>query len=429
MPLDLLNEKFFDDYIISWVTPYLNASINDTNIGSLGNAVTFNALAEALLLTTEIFTTQIMYDFLSERWNFPTANGIGSPYRAVNATNYYELFYGERNYSFIYNLPGFLLYLPTYRRVFQNTSNLANETVNAIIFTPPVNLAWASIYARNGTLCGHVPNPRANQSYTVSCGFDPFLYDDEYLAYLDYLSAALNQSTTIEQAFVFLKAFATEGVRVNLVPENFYGIELSPSNSFSTNYTDSCIYPFDNFTYPNSGQCHYWTNTATEPNYGNYYYNQWYVNDGWTPTMAGGNNTLNNFYYWFNLSFTQSSYDLTLVWQNFNDFISNPNVNQSLPTLDCEGVDYDYCQIVYQTWLSPRKCTYNEECINNALGDVCIFDNSTLAYVPWLNGDGIRLPGGLGQEGGCKCYTDLVNGYFDGLCSSCSKFNYKYNKN
>lgn len=412
--LDDLNEKFFDDYLISWVTPYVNRTLGDINIGSLGSAVTFNTITELLLFTFELLTTNIMYDFLDERWFFSNATGIGSAYRAGNASTYYQYFTLERNYSFIYRLPGFMLYLPTYRRKFQNVTNLSNTTVNALIITPPINLESMSIYARNGTLCGHILYPRANRQYTVSCGFDPFLYDAEYEAFIAYLSQAINQSSSLEEATIYMKALTTEGVRVNIVPENFYGIELSVANSFSVNYTDHCIYPFTNFSYPTNDQCHYFEETSTQPNYGNYYFNDWFVNQGWVP-VTDGNGTINNFFYWFNLAFAQAITDFTIIWQNIDDLPLNPNVDQSLPILNCVTEDRK-CRIIWGTWLAPRKCTFDEECSNNGIGEFCVFSDAIIPAIGWRQGNGDRS---LGIEGGCLCDFSYERGFFTQFCDIC----------
>jgi hypothetical protein len=414
VPLDILDEKFFDDYLISWVSPYINRTYEDVNIGQLGNIVPLDSITQLIFLFFETYSTNVIYDFLNERWTNFSNNGIGSPYRVINTTNYYDLLVASRNYSGFYSMPGIALILPTYRRQFQNLTNLTSDAVNSIIFTPPVNLESVSIYARNGTLCGHVLYPRANISITVSCGFDPFLYDANYLEFFDQITDLIIQSTTAEEFTIYFSALATEGVRVNIVPENFHGIGTSLLNSFTTPYKDHCI-TNNNFTFPTPDLCHTFAGAInTIPNFANYYFNDWYTNQGYVPVGTEMNNTLNNFYNWFNLSFTQSPIDLSTIWQNIDDFPLH-NINISYPVLDCT-VNITYCYIVWHTWLAPRKCTFNDECENNALGNQCIFPDNEIPPIGWRQGNGDKS---LGIEGGCICDYDYDAGFHTQFCDVC----------
>jgi hypothetical protein len=423
IPLDELNDKFFDDYLITWVSPYINNSISDVNIGSLASIIPLNIFSQLIFFYFEMMSTNVIYDFLNDRWtNFSSKTGIGSPYRVINTTNYYDLLVASRNYSSFYTKAGISLILPTYRRQFQNLTNLTSDSVNSIIFTPPVNLASVSIYARNGTLCGNVLNPRANVSVSVFCGFDPFLYDDNYLGFFNQMVTLIIQSTTFEEFSIYFSALATEGVRVNIVPENFRGLELSITNSFTTPYKDHCFANYS-FVYPTPDLCHTFAGTInTEPNLGNYYFSDWYTTQGYLPADPNADFTfndtrsINDFYNWFNLSFAQSVYDLSTVWSNYNDFIVNVNVNSSYPALDC-SINNTYCLNVWHTWLAPIKCTFDAECVNNALGDTCVFSESELPTIGWRNGNGIEKS--LGMEGGCKCDFSYEQGFWVQFCDTC----------
>jgi hypothetical protein len=430
--LDDLNDKFFDDYLISWVTPYVNRTIADVNYGSLSSAIEFPQADNLILSIAEFFTTGVMYDFLDERWTFSTANGIGAPVRALpyfapNNTSPYDLFLLGRNYSEFYTRPGIIVTLPSYRRQYQNSTNLLNITqVNSLIFTPPVNLASVSVYARNGTLCGHVLKPRANISYTISCGFDPFLVNDEYYQWIADLEQKANQSDeqglfSLETIIALLSGLTMEGVRVNIVPEPFYGIELSltttGSGSFALpGYKDHCI-PSDVGSFPIltgvNGTCHVFNGTSTSPNFAYWYFYDWIATQGWNPIPT--DNATSLFSPWFNLSFAQSVYDFTLIWQQFRDLPLNRNVNSSLPSLNCTEEDTK-CRIIWHTWLAPRKCTTNEECTNNALGDTCVFPDNLIPPIGWRQGNGDKS---LGIEGGCKCYFNFQQGFFTQFCDVC----------
>lgn len=112
VPFDELNEKFFDDYVISWTSAYMS-TVNETNFGNLTSMVPMTALLQVLLGLGEIFSSGVVYDFLDEKWVFNYTDAIGTPLRHYNLTKpvvestfVNEMFNLGRSYSPFYRKKG-----------------------------------------------------------------------------------------------------------------------------------------------------------------------------------------------------------------------------------------------------------------------------------------------------------------------------------
>ncbi len=132
-------------------------------------------------------------------------------------------------------------------------------------------------------------------------------------------------------------------------------------------------------------------------------YTSWYVtafNESQTTTIPGS--VLGPA---FEINFLSEEY--TVSWRKLTDMVY---LNHTLPpnyalANDSAGfamrpvnlsADKDYLKNIYYTFLAPRRCSTDDECLYSAQGATCVLD--TTFYIPWRNGD-VPVAGYTGDEG------------------------------
>ncbi len=439
----LLSEDLLDDYLISWVSPYLNVTFtpyqNLTKYTGNPNASgSFEDLLNQILQLFQPIGVAFQYLDQNFEWKNPALNQFGSPLQQIDLVDVlvnrrlYELFQYGRNYSTLYSQPGLAALVANMDRTngfFNGYAVNFTSSVNTIRITFPVDLDDFYLLSRSGQMCCRVVSPKRGDVVDCYCfnsttldPYDPFVYDQQYVDYLNATLSALseewnyyyetdpgNETILVAIAETFLLTIATEGVGMTMVPESFYSV----SPSVNVSWTLPVRYGRDHQFGPNQSV-----------DLGLMYFEEW-------RTQFNVSEAPQN---WLSVGMAPAQF--SEAWRVLEELIV---LNRTLPIneplraayaalsssrdgggdLWSRPIDFEdendliYLKRIWATFLAPRRCSRALECSNFGLGDACIFDEMSL-YVPWRSGDPTVPTNHLsGDEGGCTANQNFQQGFWD----------------